>query len=128
MPQQSYNERDVDRFIQDEIDSVPHLEALLLLWSSRLQSWSEEELAKRIYLENSVAMTILQDLQRRGLVAAPPGDPRQFRYVSGERDALLAEVETAYRTDLIRISTMIHRKAPPAVLEFARAFRFTKER
>lgn len=128
MIQQSDNERDADRFILDEIDSVPHLEALLLLWSSRPQSWSDEELGKRLYLENSAAMAILEDLQRRGLIAAVPREPRQFRYEPSERDGLLAAVETAYRMDLVRISTMIHRKAPASVLEFARAFRFTKER
>ena|SRR5579884_2059945 len=122
------NERDVDRFILDEIDSVPHLEALLLVWSSRPQSWSDEELGKRLYLENPAAMAILEDLQRRGLIAAVPGEPRQFRYESSERDPLLEAVESAYRTDLVRISTMIHLKAPASVLEFARAFRFTKER
>lgn len=122
------NEGDVDRFVLDEIDSVPHLEALLLLWTSRPQSWSDEEMGKRLYLENSAALAILDDLQRRGLVAVVAGDSRQFRYESGERDGLVAAVEAAYQRDLIRISTMIHRKAPQAVLEFARAFRFTKER
>lgn len=122
------NEGDVDRFVLDEIDSVPHLEALLLLWSSRPRSWSDEEMGKRLYLENSAAMAILEDLQRRGLVSPISGDSRQFRYESGERDVLVAAVEAAYQRDLIRIATMIHRKAPQAVLDFARAFRFTKER
>jgi hypothetical protein len=27
--------KEVDQFILDEIDSVPHLEALLLLWNTR---------------------------------------------------------------------------------------------
>lgn len=122
------NEADVDRFILDEIDSVPHLEALLLLWNSRPQSWSDEEMGERLYLENSAAMAILEDLQRRGLVAVVSGDSGRFRYESSERNGLVSAVEAAYQRDLIRISTMIHRKAPQAVLDFARAFRFTKER
>jgi len=43
-------------------------------------------------------------------------------------DALMLQVEVAYRNELIRISRMIHAKAPAAVREFARAFRFKKER
>ena len=54
----------------------------------------------------------------------------QYSYESGsaEKDRLMELVETAYRKELMRISRMIHSKAPAAVREFARAFRFTKDR
>jgi hypothetical protein len=32
--------KEVDRFILEEIDSVPHLEALLLLWRNNAKKWS----------------------------------------------------------------------------------------
>jgi len=121
-------EQEVDRFILESIDSVPHLEALLLVWTTRPKVWSDDELGKRLYLEELAAVAILEDLVSRGLAVAVPGPSKQFRYEAGERDRLLTALEEAYRRDLIRISTMIHRKASPAVLEFARAFRFTKER
>ncbi len=123
-----YEQQEIDRFILEAIDSVPHLEALLLVWGDRPRAWADEEIAKRLYLETAAASRILQDLARRGLIAAVPGRAKEFRYEPGERDQLLLAVEAAYRRDLVRISTMIHQKAPASVLEFARAFRFTKEK
>lgn len=42
-------EEEVFRFILDEIDTVPHLEALLLLWNSRPKQRAEEELSERLF-------------------------------------------------------------------------------
>ena len=41
---------------------------------------------------------------------------------------ILKQVEATYRRELVRVANMIHSKAPAAVREFARAFRFTKDR
>jgi hypothetical protein len=35
---------DVYEFFLDRIDSVPHLEAVILLWNSRPVGWSAEDL------------------------------------------------------------------------------------
>ena len=61
---------DVVAFIDEQIDSVSHLEALLLIAEEPSKSWTEEELALRVYVEKAVARGILQDLVRRRLVAA----------------------------------------------------------
>ena len=46
------------QFLAGHIDSVPQLEALLLLWEDPQRLWSEEELAGRIYVGRPVAATI----------------------------------------------------------------------
>jgi hypothetical protein len=118
---------EVDRFIQDRIDSVPHLEALLLLWRERPKCWSAETLGKRLWVKADTSRTILQELKRDGLIglAAEPGD---YCYQSGpEMDHLLQAVHDAYRREMVRISNMIHAKPSSAVREFARAFRLKKE-
>jgi hypothetical protein len=58
------------------------------------------------------------------------GPPQKYAYfpLSDEQNEMMRVVDSAYRRDLVRISTMIHSKASPAVREFARAFRFKKER
>jgi len=38
------------QFLAERIDTVPQLEALLLLWENPQRQWSEEELAARIYV------------------------------------------------------------------------------
>jgi hypothetical protein len=123
-------ESEVFQFILDRIDSVPHLEALLLLWNSRPTKWSSKELVARLYVETEVARKLLVDLSRGQALVASSGPPDQYWYESRfpETDRLVAAVDAIYRTQIVRVSTMIHSKASSAVRDFARAFRFTKER
>jgi predicted ArsR family transcriptional regulator len=119
----------VDQFILNEIESVPHLEALLLLWNTRPKQWPVDEMAKALYVSPETAQRIMQELARRGLVATQT-EPERYSYVpqSDDKDTLMSAVDEIYRRELVRISRMIHGKAPSAVREFARAFRFTKEK
>jgi hypothetical protein len=116
---------EVDRFIMDEVESVPHLEALLLLWNSRPQGWSLEKMAKALYASGESVGAILADLERRGFVSVVENDC--FQYCPSERDALIGEVDRAYRREVVRISTMIHAKPSASLREFARAFRLKKD-
>lgn len=116
------------QFIYEQIESVPHLEALLLLWNSRPQPWTLENLASRLYLPEDAATVLLQELIRRNLVVAEAGPPPGYRYASesAEQDERIASVDALYRREVVRISTMIHSKPSSSVREFAKAFRFTK--
>ncbi|HLH07490.1 MAG TPA: hypothetical protein VKW78_09645, partial [Terriglobales bacterium] len=58
----SENNTDVIRFILDEIESVPHLEALLLIRTTRPQKWSAEALSKRLYVSKDAVQQVLDDL------------------------------------------------------------------
>ena len=123
-------EMDPYEFILENIDSVPHLEALVLLWNSRPAGWTEDELASRLYVPQQNVADILYDLLRVGLIGKSEETPVRYRYLaaSEDQDRLMTLVDDVYRRDLVRISTMIHSKASPAIRDFARAFRFTKER
>lgn len=120
------SEEALSRFILDKIDSVPHLEALLLLWHNRPRAWLKEEMAARLFVQPGKARSLLEDLVRHTLAAK---DEDEYRYASSaENDRVAAGIAEAYRTDLIRISTAIHSKASRGVLEFARAFDLTRNR
>jgi hypothetical protein len=115
----------VDQFIADVIDTVPHLEALLLLWNSKPRKWTPTEMARALYLPAEAGQSILGDLERLGLAVS---DERgEFAYGSSERDVLIEQVDRIYRREVVRISRMIHAKPSAAVREFARAFRFKKD-
>ena len=122
------DEMDPYEFILDKVDTVPHLEALMLLWNSRPVGWTCAELASRLYIPLDKVSDLLRDLVRMQFISESFTDPPRYSYVSraSEQDELMRMVDTAYRQDLVRISTMIHAKASPAIREFARAFRFKK--
>jgi hypothetical protein len=118
------------QFLAERIDTVPQLEALLLLWENPQRLWSEEELAARIYVGRPVAATILQALQRQQLVTCESGPAQRYGYnpqwdPSGE---VMPEVAAAYRRHLVQLATFIHSRASTAVREFARAFDLKKDR
>lgn len=117
--------RKVDQFVLDEIDSVPHLEALLLLWKNHPRSWAADELARALYLRTDSTQTLLHDLENRGLVILQ-AEGWTFNVQSAKAE-LMESVDTVYRRELVRISGMIHSKASPAVRQFARAFRLKKD-
>jgi hypothetical protein len=120
---------DAHEFVQENIDSVPQLEALILLWNSRPVWWTCEELASRLYVPLDRVGGLLRDLVRMQMAAESETEPPKFSYYSRskDQDAMMMLVDEAYRRDLVRISTMLHEKASPAVRDFARAFRFKRE-
>jgi predicted ArsR family transcriptional regulator len=118
--------KDVEQFILDEIDTVPHLEALLLFWNKRPQEWSLEEMAKALYVSPEATRPILADLERRGLVALTENNC--FLYRSSHRDSVVEALDKTYRREVVRISNMIHSKPSASLREFARAFRLKRDR
>jgi len=117
------------QFIRENIDSVPQLEGLVLLWESRPALWTSADLAARLYIPSEDAVEILRSLIRIGIVAEVTGSPVRYSYLSrsGQQDELMSEVCITYRRELIRVSHMVHLKASAGIREFARAFRFKKE-
>jgi len=130
MTERTQGQSEVDRFILDRIESVPHLEALLLVWCNRPKVWTVGELAERLYVEPKIVGVILDDLVRSQLLSANSGRPPHYGYESRseQQDHLMQAVQETYRLELVRISNLIHSKPSAAMREFARAFRFTKER
>lgn len=128
MPEQD-RANDVDRFLRDYIDTVPHLEAFLLLWNSYPKGWSVIDMAEALFVEPESARKILQELARKDLITPPSGVPLLYRYRTEPiRDELVALVDATYRRELIRVSTLIHSKPSAAVREFAKAFKLKKDR
>ncbi len=118
----------VESFIRDEIDSVPHLEALLLLWRNTPKAWSAAQIARQLYVPHGQAAAIGEDLHRRGLIARDASGSFFYDESRGELNGLLEAVDKTYRRDLIRISGIIHSKASPGIRAFADAFRLRKDK
>jgi predicted ArsR family transcriptional regulator len=117
----------VVQFILDEIESVPHLEALLLVRNSRPRKWTAEDLSKRLYISREGIRILLDDLIRRKLILVESAESTYYYAASEERDQVIGLVDETYRRQVVRVSQLIHSKPSAAVRDFARAFRFTKE-
>jgi len=125
----SQHDAEVSQFLLERIDSVPHLEALLLLWNSRPKLWQADELARRLYVDGEVALRLLQDLARQQLIDSDAGSPERYCYRDdpADRSRLIRMVDETYRREVVRVSTLIHSKPSSPLRDFARAFRFTRE-
>ncbi|MFP5249043.1 MAG: hypothetical protein ACLGP3_04370, partial [Acidobacteriota bacterium] len=128
MPKRTFTREQIDRFVVDEIDSVPQLEALLLIWNRRPRTWTSADLSRELYVSPDFAQDILRSLAQRRLVAEVGEKTGCYtlRLRSGEMEDLLAALDNGYRHELVRISNLIHEKASHALRDFASAFRFKR--
>jgi hypothetical protein len=129
MPSEPPGSDEIDRFILNEIDSVPQLEALLLFWNSRPRNWSCLDMARALYVSQDAATGILNYLAQRRLVAEVTAGSGTYSLLCEEQDRvdMLGALDRAYRHELVRVSTMIHSKASRGVRDFAKAFRFKRD-
>ncbi|MGH7854081.1 MAG: hypothetical protein ACREP3_11615 [Candidatus Binatia bacterium] len=121
---------DVRRFVLDKIESVAHLEALLLFRGNQEKEWSIEALAARLYVSEEQTIELLTGLQAQGFVAAKAEKPSLYRYqpVSAELHRMLERLAEIYAKHLVPVTNLIHSKPKPRIQEFADAFRFRKDK
>jgi hypothetical protein len=120
----------VAQFIIEQIDSVPQLEALLLLFNSRPKGWSLETMANSLYVRSDMAARILDSLLQCKLIAVDSHRPDVFFYASEDdyQNRLVEAVDAVYRKEVVRVSSLIHSKGSAGVRDFARAFRIKKDK
>jgi hypothetical protein len=117
---------DVRDFILRYIDSVAHLEALLLLRANPQVSWDIATTAKRLYTTEQQAGDVLDRLCADGLLQCESG---AYRYggQATEHKAMIDRLADAHARQLIPITNLIHAR-PRRIREFADAFKFRKGR
>jgi hypothetical protein len=112
-------------FLARHIDSIAHLEALLLLRSAADGAWDAHAAAGRLYIGAQEASEVLAHLAAHGLLSLDESGYRFDPASSDLRDMadLLAE---HYKRHLIPITNLIHAK-PRRIRQFANAFKLKKE-
>jgi hypothetical protein len=120
---------DVTQFIQEKIDSIAQLEALLLLRSEPNGTWSSSTLAQRLYTGEQETVDALERLCADGLTIASGSNPTVYRYepVSQELRDLVDRTADVYSKHLVPITNLIHTKPKTRVQEFADAFKIRKD-
>ena len=120
---------DVLDFLSRRIDSVPHLEALLLFWESPDVAWTPAEIGARVYVSRERSRTLLQDLMRHGFIRAAADSESWVYDAAWDEAQLMPRVAESYRRHLVPVAELIHAKAAESssVHEFARAFKFKQK-
>ena len=127
MPEEAPSREQLDRFIVDKIDTVPQLEALLMLWRSGPRSQSKYDIARELYISPERAETVLVALLNTGLIVAQGAQSYELNLAPPGRERMLTALDDLYRRELVRVTNLIHDKAPRAVRDFAQAFHFKKK-
>lgn len=117
----------VRRLIAESIDSVPELEAILLLRDRRDVAWTPEEAGRRLYVSTTAATHILSILADRGLFATD-GDTYRYAPIRPEIEDAVDQLAATYAKQLVTVTQLIHAKPSASVREFADAFRLRRDR
>jgi hypothetical protein len=120
---------DARHFIDQHVESLALLEALLLLRSDPQREWDAAEMAKALYIPPDQAGTLLADLIRRGFAKAINLERDLYSYNVADPaiDRLIAEVASAYSNRRVAVISLIYSKPLNKVQTFADAFRLRKE-
>jgi hypothetical protein len=120
---------DLKQFIDFYIESVPQLEALLLLRGDPHRQWQAADVAKSLYIPENIAAALLADFVRRGFVILEPHSAAGYVYRShdAEIDRLIDQLAAAYQERRVAVVSLIYSKPLNKVQTFADAFRFGKE-
>lgn len=117
---------DLRDFILRYIDSVAHLEALLLLRANPGTAWDVAATARRLYTSEHQAEEVLAQLCTEGLITRE-SDHYRYGSPSSEILAMIDQLAESYAKQLIPITNLIHGK-PRRIRQFADAFKIRKDR
>jgi hypothetical protein len=126
-PEMEEPANDILRFIADRIDTVPEFEALLLFFDQRPTALTVTQLADRLFVSRGLAALVIGALERRRFIMAT-GLGYAYDSAWDSDGKFMTRVAATYRLHLIRVTKLIHSKAPTPVLEFARAFEPKRDR
>lgn len=117
----------VRRLIAERIDSVPELEAILLLRDFPDREWTAEEAGQRLYVSKPVATHVLESLSYRGFLTRR-GDSFCYKPNSSDLATAVDLLAESYARQLRAVTLLIHNKPSPSVRQFAEAFRLRKDK
>lgn len=120
---------EIRQFIDQNIESIAQLEALILLRQDAQRRWGAEEIGKALYIPTEMAAILLADFGRRGFVQVVPQSNIQYSYhvVDDRLDKLISEVAAAYQDRRVALISLIYSKPLNKVQTFADAFRLRKD-
>ena len=117
---------DVGQFILDRIDSIAHLEAVLLLRQSPDTWWDCKQVAERLYITEEDCAPVLDVLCHQGLLTCISEPRPVYRYKpdTGDLREMVDRLAYYYSKHLVPVSNLVHEKVKTRMEHFAKAFKF----
>lgn len=128
MPENFPNE--LRQFVEQHIESVQQLEALLLLRTEPSRQWNAAEVAKSLYVPEEVAKFLLTGFIRRGFAVSIDSDQQSvvaYHPRDQVTDDLIGQLQQMYHDRRVAVISLIYSKPLNRVQTFADAFRFNRE-
>jgi hypothetical protein len=118
--------QDVGQFILHRIDSIAHLEAVLLLRQSPDTWWETKQVAERLYISEDDCAPVLDKLCGHGLLICVKEPRPVYRYKpdTGDLREMVDRLAYYYSKHLVPVSNLVHAKVRMRMEQFARAFKF----
>lgn len=117
---------DIKNFLMDKIESVAHLEVLLMLYSRRERSFTPENVCKELRSNVHSASNQLSLLAQRGLLKV---NNRDYQYApsSPELDLQVQRLLEIYKEMPVAVVTCIYEKPQDKLKDLSDAFRLKKD-
>jgi len=119
----------VRAFIEQRINSVEQIAVLVLLRADPARAWTVGEIARELRSTDTAITCRLDDLRLAGVIpSARDSDRVEYAPASQQMADLVSALADAYREQPTRVIELIYAKPPDAVLQFAAAFKLSKEK
>ena len=126
MPREPIPE-ELRRFLLTSVPSVPFVEALLLR-ESHGEPMETATIARRLYMPEHAATTVVEQLAAAGIVQPAGGPTPAHRFApQPELAAIVEMLATYYRSHLVEVSDLIHSATGRTARQFADAFKLKKK-
>jgi hypothetical protein len=118
---------DVQKFINDHINSLEQLEVLLLLKNNAAKSWTADEVSRGLFTSPESAAGRLKDLAARGFLVEAGTPPAYTYQPPPDVHAVIAKLEQTYKERRISVINLIFSKPIDKIRTFSDAFRLRKK-
>ena len=118
---------DIKLLLTESIDSVAHLEVLLMLFQNPTKLWDADAVGKELRSNRTAATIQLENLARQGFLKST--DSKNFRYET-ENQELNKKVEQLvqlYQEKPVAIISCIYERPTDKLKGFADAFKIKKD-
>ncbi|MDE2223043.1 MAG: hypothetical protein KGK03_08240 [Candidatus Omnitrophica bacterium] len=113
----------IRRFILTSIESVPHLEAILLMHQKPQKGWDAKTIAQSLFINEKNAEKVLTDLCASKIIDQQGTSYVYAPSITGLKEKIDALADV-YSKNLIEVTNLIHSKTDKQAQQFGEGFKW----